>query len=144
MFVKLFEIWFRVFSRLVVCDRNFDILFAVVVKNYFEIFHIGIFSLASSEKHVVAHRWAGLRPAHGGLKGAPLRAPADLILRFHIENADRVSRPLAGRRWARGTFSSPASIGFRSSADTRLASSAPSSPASLAPSEKNQPKMHQL
>ena len=39
-----------------ICDRDFDIFFAVVAKNYFEIFHIDIFSLASSEKHVVAHR----------------------------------------------------------------------------------------
>ena len=138
MFVKFFEICFRVFRRLMICDRDFDIFFAVVAKNYFEIFHIDIFSLASSEKHVVAHRWAGLRPAHGGLKGAPLRAPTVQFCVYACENARRVSRPLAGRRWASGTFSSPASIGFRSSADTRLrspASSAPSSPASLAPSE---------
>ena len=86
-----------------ICDRDFDILFAVVAKNYFEIFHIDVFSLASSEKHVVAHRWAGLRPAHGGLKGAPLRAPADLILRFRMRKRTPRKRgrsPAAARRAA--------------------------------------------
>jgi len=84
-----------------ICDRDFDILFAVVAKNCFEIFHIDIFSLASSEKHVVAHRWAGLRPAHGGLKGAPLRAPTDLILRLRMRK--RTSRFAAARRPPLGT-----------------------------------------